>query len=231
MKRPHLPVWLRGIVLIISLVGIGLLLKGAGLEHLFERGWIDSNVRGNGLHGYGLFLATGALMTAIGLPRQVVSFFGGYAFGVLAGLLLGALASLGGCILTFYYARLFGRGLVRRVFPAKLQGFDDFIRGHPFSMTLLVRLLPVGSNLVTNLIAGVSRIPKLAFFGGSFVGYLPQTLVFALAGSGLTVESKWQIGMSVVLLIISGLIGIRLYRRMRHGRSYVAEIETSSDPA
>ena len=230
MKRPHLPVWLRGIFLILSLVGIGLLLKTAGLEHLFEREWIDSNVRGNGLHGYGLYLAAGALMTAIGLPRQMVSFFGGYAFGVLAGLLLGALASLGGCILTFFYSRLFGRSLVRRLFPEKLQRFDDFVRGHSFSMTLIMRLLPVGSNLVTNLVAGVSRIHKPSFFAGSFVGYLPQTLVFALAGSGLTVVSQWQIAMSVVLLIVSGLLGIRLYRRMRHGRSYARELETATDP-
>jgi uncharacterized membrane protein YdjX (TVP38/TMEM64 family) len=230
MNRPHLPVWLRGIFLILSLIGIGLLLKGAGLEHLFEREWIDANVRGNGMHGYGLFLAAGALMTAIGLPRQVVAFFGGYAFGVALGLPLAAMAALGGCILSFYYARLFGRSLVRRMFPEKLQRFDEFIGGHPFSMTLLVRLLPVGSNLVTNLIAGVSRIPKLAFFGGSFIGYLPQTLVFALAGSGLTVGSKWQIVMSIVLLIISGWLGIRLYRRMRHGRSYEQELETTSDP-
>ena len=230
MSRPHLPVWLRGIFLILSLVGIGLLLKGAGLEHLFEREWIDANVRGNGLRGYALFLAAGALMTAIGLPRQVVGFFGGYAFGVLLGLILGAVAALGGCVLAFYYSRLFGRSLVRRMFPEKLQRFDDFIRGHPFSMTLLMRLLPVGSNLVTNLIAGVSRIPKLAFFGGSFIGYLPQTLVFALAGSGLTVGSQWQIGMSILLLIVSGWLGIRLYRGMRHGRSYASELETASDP-
>lgn len=231
MNRPHLPVWLRGMFLILSLIGIGLLLKSAGLEHLFERDWIDANVRGHGLRGYGLFLAAGALMTAIGLPRQMVAFFGGYAFGVMLGLLLGAVAALGGCVATFYYARLFGRGLVRRMFPLKLQSFDDFIHGHPFSMTLIVRLLPVGSNLVTNLIAGVSRIPKLAFFGGSFVGYLPQTLVFALAGSGLTVGSQWQIAVSILLLIISGLLGIRLYRRMRHGRSYARELETTSDPA
>lgn len=230
MSRPHLPVWLRGIFLILSLIGIGLLLKGAGLDHLFEREWIDANVRGNGPRGYGLFLAAGVLMTAVGLPRQVVAFFGGYAFGVLLGLVLGAVAALGGCVLAFYYSRLFGRGLVRRMFPEKLQRFDDFIRGHPFSMTLLMRLLPVGSNLVTNLIAGVSRIPKLAFFGGSFVGYLPQTLVFALAGSGLTVGSQWQIGVSIVLLIVSGWLGIRLYRGMRHGRSYASELETASDP-
>lgn len=230
MSRPHLPVWLRGIFLILSLIAVGLLLKNAGLDHLFERAWIDANVRGNGWRGYGLFLGAGALMTAVGLPRQVVAFFGGYAFGVMPGLVLGALAALGGCVLAFYYARLFGRGLVRRMFPEKLQRFDDFVRGHPFAMTLIMRLLPVGSNLVTNLIAGVSRIPKPAFFAGSFVGYLPQTLVFALAGSGLTVDSQWQIGLSIVLLIVSGLLGIHLYRRMRHGRTYARELETATDP-
>lgn len=228
--KRHLPVWLRGSFLILSLVALGLLLKNAGLEHLFEREWIDANVRGNGVRGYAVFLATGALMTGIGLPRQVVAFFGGYAFGVAAGLLLGALAALGGCVLAFFYARLFGRGLVRRMFPEKLQRFDDFVRGHPFSMTLIVRLLPVGSNLATNLIAGVSRIHKPGFFAGSFIGYLPQTLVFALAGSGLTVGSQWQIGLSILLLIVSGVMGVRLYRRMRHGRSYARELETAADP-
>lgn len=228
--KRHLPIWLRGSFLILSLVGLGLLLKNAGLEHLFEREWIDANVRSNGLQGYAVYLAAGALMTGIGLPRQVVAFFGGYAFGVVTGLLLGALAALGGCILAFFYARLFGRGLVRRMFPEKLQRFDDFVRGHAFSMTLIMRLLPVGSNLATNLIAGVSRIQKAGFFAGSFVGYLPQTLVFALAGSGLTVGSHGQIGLSVLLLIISGVLGVRLYRRMRHGRSYAQELETNSDP-
>jgi uncharacterized membrane protein YdjX (TVP38/TMEM64 family) len=230
MKRPHLPVWLRGIFLILSLVGVGLLLRSAGLEHLFERTWIDSHVRGHGLQGYGLYLAAGALISAVGLPRQLVAFFGGYAFGVLQGTLLGALASLSGCILTFFYARLFGRSLVRRLFPERLQRFDDFIRDHPFNMTLLVRLLPVGNNLATNLIAGVSHIPKLAFFSGSFIGYLPQTLIFALAGSGLTIASHSQIALSILLFIISGLLGVRLYRRMRLSYSYAQELEKSTDP-
>ena len=230
MSRPHLPVWLRGIFLILSLVGFGLLLKSSGLEHLFERDWIDANVRGHGLQGYGVFLAAGALMTAIGLPRQLVAFFGGYAFGVAEGTLAGVVASLSGCMLSFFYARLFGRSLVRRLFPERLQRFDDFIRDHPFNMTLLVRLLPVGNNLVTNLIAGVSHISKRAFFAGSFVGYLPQTLIFALAGSGLTIGSHGQIGLSLLLFVISGLMGVRLYRRMRHGHSYAQELETDTDP-
>lgn len=229
-NKRHLPVWLRSSFLILSLIGLGLLLKNAGLDHLFERAWIDANVRGNGWQGYIVYLAAGSLMTGIGLPRQMVAFFGGYAFGVLTGLLLGALAALGGCVLAFYYSRVFGRGLVKRMFPEKLQRFDDFVRGHSFSMTLIMRLLPVGSNLATNLIAGVSRIYKPGFFAGSFIGYLPQTLVFAMAGSGLTVGSQWQIALSVFLLIVSGVLGVRLYRRMRHGRSYAKELETASDP-
>lgn len=226
MRRPYLPVWLRGSFLILSLIGIGLLLKSAGLEHLFEREWIDAHVRGHGLPGYELFLLAGALITAVGLPRQAVAFFGGYAFGFAQGTLLGTLATLGGCLLSFYYARLFARSLVQRLFPNRLARFDAFVRDRPFTMTLLVRLLPVGNNLVTNLVAGVSRIPRLAFFAGSFVGYLPQNLVFALAGSGLTVAPVWRIGLSLVLFIVSGLLGVHLYRRMSRGRC----LETVAEP-
>lgn len=229
MDRPHLPAWLRGVFLILSLALISYMLKQLGLDHLFERPWIDANVRGNGAHGYIIFLAAGALITAVGLPRQVVAFFGGYAFGAWMGLFLAALATLFGCVLTFYYARLFGRRLVRRMFPTKLQRFDRFVEGHAFSMTLLVRLVPVGSNLVTNLIAGVSSIGKPGFFAGSFLGYLPQTLVFALLGSGLTVDSDWRVAFSAVLLVISSLTGIHLYRRMRRGRSYEPEIESTPE--
>lgn len=229
MERPRSPAWLRGIFLILSLALISFFLKQSGLEHLFERAWIDANVRGNGAYGYAVFLAAGALITAVGLPRQMVAFFGGYAFGAALGLLLAATATLAGCVLAFYYARLFGRRLVSRMFPVKLRRFDQFVDGHAFSMTLLVRLLPVGNNLVTNLIAGVSSISKPGFFAGSFVGYLPQTTVFALLGSGLTVGSQWQIAISAALLVTSSLTGMHLYRRMRRGRSYEPEMESASE--
>lgn len=219
MRKPKLPVWLRGIFLILSLIGLGLLVKNAGLEHLFEREWINANVRGHGYQGFGVFLAAGAVITALGLPRQIVAFFGGYVFGVLSGTVLSAVATLGGCMLAFYYSRWFGRAVVRRIFPDQLRRFDDFIRGDPFTMTLLIRLLPVGSNLITNLVGGVSSIKTSPFFAGSFVGYLPQALIFALAGSGLTVDSRWRIASSIVLFVLAGLLALPLYRRMRHGRS------------
>lgn len=228
--RLHLPVWLRGGVLALSLVGIGLLLDGLGFTHLFERAWIDAHVRGHGARGYGLFLAAGTLTTAIGLPRQIVAFFGGYAFGVVPGVLLSSAAALAGCVLSFLYARLLGRDLVLRAFPGRLRRFDEVLREQPFAMTLAVRLMPVGSNLATNLIAGVSAVPAPAFFVGSLLGYLPQTLVFAMAGSGVVLGSRWQIAASIVLLIVSGLLGARVYRRARREGAAARDRDVAAGP-
>jgi uncharacterized membrane protein YdjX (TVP38/TMEM64 family) len=145
---------------------------------------------------------------------------GGYAFGFLQGTLLGTLATLLGCLAAFYYARLIGRGLVADRFSGKVRKMDQFVSGHPFSMTLLIRLLPVGSNLVTNLVAGVTSVAAMPFLMGSLLGFIPQNAIFALVGSGIGVDPIWRIGLGVLLFVISGLLGIYLYRRMRHGKSY-----------
>ena len=92
-------------------------------------------------------------------------------------------------------------------------------------MTLLIRLLPLGSNLVTNLAAGVSSVGAAPFFLGSSIGYLPQTLVFALVGSGFSVDPELRIAISVVLFIVSGFLGVTLYRKYRHGKSFDARVE------
>lgn len=208
---------MRGILLVAAAFGLWLLSRD--FQHLFERGWIDAHVRGHGLAGYGLFLVAGALATACGFSRQAVGFLGGYAFGAWLGLGLSLLATLAGCVLAFCFARFFGRSLVDRLLPGRLRRFDRLVQSHPFSMTLTIRLLPVGSNLATNLLAGVSRIPKVAFLSASLLGYLPQTLVFCLAGDGLTIGSRWQIALSLVLLALSAAVGARLYRNLRgqHG--------------
>jgi uncharacterized membrane protein YdjX (TVP38/TMEM64 family) len=217
--------WLRGLILLGSLAAIAFLLKSLGFEHMFEKAWIESHVKGQGLQGEMVYLAAGALITAVGLPRQIVAFFGGYAFGLILGTLLGTLAALVGCCLAFYYARVMGRGLVMRLFEERIKRFNNFIEGHPFSMTLLVRLLPVGNNLATNLAAGVSRIHAGNFFVATFLGYIPQSLVAALIGSGVTQNPVLKIGSGVVLFVLSGFLGVYLYRRYRHGKTYDASLD------
>ena len=205
----------KGLALILSLALLGYLFKLTDLGHSINEAWINQHVRRHGLQGMVLFLGMGAVFTAIGLPRQIIAFLAGYAFSVMLGTLLGALAALLGAMLTFAYARWLGKGLLRSRLGERAKRFDTFIGRNPFSMTLLIRLLPVGSNVLINLAAGISSIRPLRFFSGSFVGYLPQTLVFALVGSGVHVAPALKLGGAIALFLVSGILGLYLYRRHR----------------
>lgn len=218
---------LKGLGLILSLALLGYLFEMTDLGHSINETWINDHVRRNGVQGMLAFLAMGALFTGIGLPRQIIAFLGGYAFSVILGTLLGASAALLGGMLTFIYARLFGKGLLRARLGERAKRFDTFIGQHPFSMTLLIRLLPVGNNLLTNLAAGISSIRPVAFFSGTFLGYLPQTLVFALIGSGVHVAPATKLAGAIVLFLMSGVLGLYLYRRHRQEPG----LDTTMNPA
>lgn len=220
---------LRGLPVLISLAVIGLIVQQTHLGDMLDQGWIDREVRGKGLSGELLFVGIGLLATAVGIPRQVISFMGGYAFGFLEGTLLGALATVLGCATTFYYARLFGRGLVAERLSGRIARIDAFVSDNPFTMTLLIRLLPVGSNVATSLAAGLASVSAMPFLLGSAVGFIPQTAVFALVGSGVSVDPVWRIGLGVVLFVVSGALGVYLYRRLRHGKVYDEDLERKLD--
>jgi len=205
---------IRGLVLVAVLVAVGYLLGGT-----LDNDWIDIHVRDRGLAGELLFVAAGGLLISAGLSRQVVAFLGGYAFSVMEGTLLGLLATVMGCILTFYYARLFCSSYVSRRYSGRIRKVVNFIRENTFSMTLLFRLLPIGSNFIVNLAAGVSNVRGVPFFTGSALGYIPQTLVFALIGSGTSVEQHWQVAAAIAMFVASAMLGIYLYRNYRHGKT------------
>jgi uncharacterized membrane protein YdjX (TVP38/TMEM64 family) len=221
---------LRSAALFLSLVVVGAVLHVSGLADALDEKWIDTYVRGRGLRGDALFVAAGALFITIGLPRQVIAFLAGYAFGIVAGSVLALLAATLGCIAAFAYARMIGRDVVASRFPARVRRIDDFLADHPFAMTLLIRFLPIGSNLLTNLAAGVSRVPFVPFVAGSAFGYIPQTVIFALIGSGVTVDLASRVGLGAVLFAASGALGVYLYRRHHGAKTLGDDLERDLDP-
>jgi len=216
---------LRGLPVLLSLAALGLLVEHLQLFSLFGPDWLEREIRGPGGRGALGFVALATLAISVGVPRQVVAFAAGYAFGLVQGTLLALLATLLSCIATFYYARLFGRALIAPRLSGRIARVDAFVREHPFSMTLLIRLLPAGHNLSTNLAAGLSSVAALPFVLGSALGYIPQTVVFALVGSGVGVDPFWHLALGVTLFIVSSALGLYLYRRMRSGRVYDEDLE------
>ncbi|MFQ3622569.1 MAG: VTT domain-containing protein, partial [Acetobacteraceae bacterium] len=141
----------------------------------------------------------------------------------LVGTQLALSAMILGCAASFFYARLIGRDWARRRISGRLARLDRFLAENPFTATLTMRLLPVGNNLALNLLAGLSGVAAVPFLAASAVGYLPQTVVFALLGKGVRVDGVVQIALGAALFAASALLGLLLLRRHRVGRALEAQ--------
>ena len=209
------------VLLAAGLAAGGLVLRAVGAAPGTD--WVDRYVRDQGALGEAVFLASGAVATAAGVPRQGVAFLGGYAFGAAEGACLALLAQLGGCALSFGWARLVGQAWAERRlagrYGARLRRLRDALAASPFGATLALRLLPIGNNLALNLLAGMAGIAAAPFLAASALGYLPQTAVFALLGKGVRVDGAWQIGLAAGLFAVSVAIGLALLRRHSAGRT------------
>ncbi len=199
-----------GLLLITALV-----LASYLLGDLLDRHWVDAHVRDAGGRGILLFLLAGGLLTGLGVSRQLVAFLAGYGFGFLQGFLLSMAAVVAGCILTFFCARLLLRAVLLRHYGQRIQRVETFIRENTFSMALLLRLLPLGSNWMISVAAGASSVRSRPFFLGSALGYVPQMLIFCLVGSGTQVGQFWQVAIAMAMFVLAALLGMHLYRGYR----------------
>ncbi|ODU53841.1 MAG: hypothetical protein ABS99_10460 [Acetobacteraceae bacterium SCN 69-10] len=208
---------MRGALLLAGLVAAGLALlhlPGGGAQAALDR--LAALAGGNG-GGAAWFVAAGGALCAVAVPRQAVAYAGGYAFGLWGGSALSLAAQMLGCVANLAWARLVARDWARRRLrgDGRLARLDRFLSANTFAATLLLRLLPVGNNTALNLLAGASGVSAWRFLLGSALGFVPQTVLFALIGAGVRVDGMAQIGLGVALLAGSAALGVVLLRRLR----------------
>lgn len=219
--RDFMPV-AKLLALVIS-VGVGMyLIKntewGQSLLDVQNRERVEDlrrQIADGGVWGPMAFVVLGGLLTAVGLPRVALSAMGGLVFGFAEGVAWSLAGTMIGCVSGFYYARLLGRSFIEQKFGRRLEKYRDMLREHSFSMGLIIRLLPVGSNTLTTLVAGVSDVRASGFFLGSLLGYLPLTVIFALAGSGMRKNPAMRLTIGAGLLALSVGLMLIVARRVR----------------
>ncbi len=197
-------------VMLLVFAAVALALRESGFEP-------RAAMASAGSHGPAVFVLVGALACAAAVPRQAVARAGGYAFGFWPGVVLTLVAEVAGCAIDFFWVRWLGRraalAFLRRREGGRLDRMDRFLTGRAFTATLTLRLLPVGSNVLLNLVAGVSGVAAAPFLVASAIGYVPQTVVFALAGAGAGLSNGFQFGLAAALLLVSVGLGVLLLRR------------------
>ena len=203
------------IAILLVLLGIGIFFHYYPLDQLIDTTAIGRYFSSLGFFGGLGFIVVGALFTALGLPRQLVAFVGGYTYGVYIGVLLGTVAAVIGAALTFYFARWLARPFVMRRYPQQVSTVDDFVRDNLFLKIITIRFLPFGTNLITNLTAGATTVAIRPFAIASFIGFIPQMAIFALTGQGVRIGSTTQLLVAAILFLISIIVAAYLYRQRR----------------
>jgi uncharacterized membrane protein YdjX (TVP38/TMEM64 family) len=155
-----------------------------------------------------LFVMAGMLFISIGLPRQTLALIGGYTWGAVTGSCIALIAVMAGSALSYHLGASIGRQRLQQRYPQLVNTLDGWTTEHVIAKTLALRLFPVGSNLATNLAAGITHTRRLPFFSASLLGFIPQTVIFALTGSGVNASSLQQMLLALGLLLLSILAGL-----------------------
>lgn len=202
-------IWLA---IALVLLGIGYVFQSDDFDSFIKQLPFTNSANAGWLNGKFAYFVLASLVVAIGCPRQVISFFAAYFFGLLQGVLIGLAATTLACVISFFIARVF-KTYFKDMLKGKLKLAFEFWKQNTFLATLIWRFIPAGSNLLTNLVAGAFGISALPFIMGSALGYIPHTVVFALLGAGVDVGSNFQLIASALLFVVSILLGLILYKK------------------
>ncbi len=165
--------------------------------------------------------------TALGGPRQALSFVCGYLLGGWWGGVISSVLTALGALLTMSVVRHAGMEWVRQRHAARIDSIRQVLGKDTWLWILIIRLMPVGSNLLTNVAAAMAGLSRRAVLMGSLPGYLPQSLLFSYAGRGFALQDSSKLWISLVLLVISTALGWVLYH---HGfKQRLAQIKGSQD--
>lgn len=167
---------------------------------------------------FGALILTSILILAltIGFPRQLAAILSGYVFGALFGMIIATSAAIVGCIFTTNIARYFLHRMIKKSYPEQLSKVSNFFNHDTFLKAIIIRLIPAGSNFLTNVLAGVAKTPRTPYVLGSSIGFIPQMTVFSLLGSGLQINGQQQLIFSGALFVIALLLSAYVYKRTQH---------------
>jgi uncharacterized membrane protein YdjX (TVP38/TMEM64 family) len=199
----------RVVLLAILFIAVAMILERPGIrEYLFDIKRIrealqGGNDRSHFLLSAFLFVLLGGGLIAAGLPRLWASAVGGIIYGAFMGTLLSLFASILGASITYGAGRSVLAGVLERRMGNTLDLWRIRFQENAFWWTLYGRLFPFSNSTLMSLLCGSCRISYRDFILGSFLGFIPLSVVFATFGSGGVKGNIWQIGIATVLLALS----------------------------
>lgn len=132
------------------------------------------------------YTAAYVAVVALSLPGALImTLAGGLLFGWQLGAALTVVAATLGATIVFLVARTsFGESLASKAGPSLAKLRDGF-KENALSYLLFLRLVPAFPFFIVNLAPALLGVPLKTYVLGTFLGIIPGTTAFSVAGSGL----------------------------------------------
>jgi uncharacterized membrane protein YdjX (TVP38/TMEM64 family) len=208
-------VWIAlGVVALLALLRLTPLGELVSLDTLARhRAALSDFVARNALVAAGAYVLAYVVVVALSLPgATVMTLAGGLLFGAVAATGLAVLAATIGATLVFLFARrIFGADALARLGP-RAERLAAAIRQEAASYLLVLRLVPLFPFVLVNLVPAFAGVRLPVFVATTFLGIMPGTAVFALAGAGLgdvlAAGGSFEIGRVLTPQILAALLGL-----------------------
>ncbi len=168
-----------------------------------------------GYWGTVVVVLSGTLAQLAFFPRWPFAVLSGLLYGPLWGSILGNVTCTLGAWLQFVLARGVMRDTTARILERRGRRLPDVTGGRAVMILLGMRLFPISSYSVTNLLATMLNISHFTFAGVTFIASIPATVMYAIWGGMLFQPTPTMIGIAVVLLLVIFLAAwlLRRYRQ------------------
>ena len=150
---------------------------------------------------------------ALALPTSILlTLLGGYLFGTIYGTIYAMLGVTAGVVIAFLIMRFFLQRSLHQVHKEKLEHFQQSIAAYGVSYILILHFSAVLPYFVINAFAILSGISLRTVVWTTMVGFLPQAIVYAMAGKELGSIKKindlfsWQLMLACFLLMCLAMV-------------------------
>jgi uncharacterized membrane protein YdjX (TVP38/TMEM64 family) len=204
--------WLKRLWPLIALVAATVFVFAMGWHRYFtltalaeNRAALRDVIDAHKLLSLAAFVALYAVVVALSVPGgAVMTIAGGFLFGWLMGGVAAVIGATIGATIVFVIARsTLGRLLAQRAGPF-LSRFRQGFQQDAFSYLLFLRLVPIFPFWLVNLAPGLLGVPFATYVATTFLGIIPGTFAFTLAGNGLDSVIEAQQAMYESCLAKSG---------------------------
>jgi uncharacterized membrane protein YdjX (TVP38/TMEM64 family) len=188
---------------------------------------------------FGILIFTGLCITILNSPISITPtlyILAGFLYGAIYGTILSTISFTIASYIGFKIVRKFFRKKFQKKYETKIETINKEIQNHGFHYFFSLRTIVVVPHYLITILAGLSKLNTKTFLSASFLGFLPEAIVYNFAGSTLTnltninqIISK-EVIIALSLIVALGLIPAaqKILRKRKIRKTKVHKFEEKS---